>query len=119
MNIEYKIGDFIRHKVLGTANKCTSINDGEFENKVSTSPSLSFDSCYMLEYELWQVRPGEWVWHKLLNELVQYKGPDADDPTQHWFYCPDFSNPAYSITTCSILDCEPFLGKLPSYIKDN
>lgn len=107
--MQFKVGDFIRY---------TAIPSVVFKVTQSNLANVKFWER-KTPHELWQVRPGEWVWHKLLNKLVQYKGPNSDEPTQHWFYCPDFSNQIYSITICSTLDCEPFIGTLPTYIKEH
>ena len=58
---QFKPGDWIRHKLLRTVHKCVSINNGEFDNKISVIPSPSFDSEYMTEYILWTPKEGEWV----------------------------------------------------------
>ena len=57
----FKPGDWVRHIAFKSKHKCISINDGEFDDKVSVTNSPSFDNEFMIDYELWQPKVGEWV----------------------------------------------------------
>ena len=96
---QFKVGNFVRHKILRTAHKCTSINEGEFSNKISTVPSISFDSEYMNQYELWFPEPGEWV--------IPDTGVNEDM----------FVVMKYNGVSLIPNRCEPYIGELPSDLK--
>ena len=57
----FKPGNWVRHIAFKSKHKCISINDGEFDDKVSVTNSPSFDNEFMIDYELWQPKVGEWV----------------------------------------------------------
>lgn len=104
----FRPGDWVRHKLLRTKHKCTSINDGEFDNKISVTPSPSFDSGFMREYELWTPEPGEWCWfwdeHYTSAILAKFENISNGLFLEH--HGNEFEY------------CEPFIGELPSNLKD-
>ena len=57
----FKPGNWVRHIAFKSKHKCISIDDGEFDDKVSVTNSPSFDNEFMIDYELWQPKVGEWV----------------------------------------------------------
>ena len=110
--MKFKVNDWVRHKRLRTTHRCTYVNGGEFDNKISTIPSLSFDSEYMCDYELWQPKEGEWCWYK--NNLVKI----IDITDSIYVKAKPASFMDRFVFFADFVDCEPFIGKLPSSIKD-
>ena len=107
---EFKVGDWVRHKYVQTVHRCTYVNGGEFEDKISTKPSLSFDSEYMEDYILWEPKVGEWCWF--------WKGyPESEVPVLQQFDRYDYQ---YQTKQKGCFNhCELFIGELPTFLKDN
>ena len=105
MGNQLKVGDFIRY---------TNIPSVVFQVKESNLANVKFWER-KTPHELWSPLVNEWVWHKLLGNLCQYKGP-IEDSDLFSFYVPNFNHPQYSVTCASTLECEPYLGTLPTYI---
>lgn len=108
--MEFKAGDWVRHKRIGSVHKCKSISGGEFDDKISTSPSWSFDAEYMTSYELWHPKQGEYCWFLTCNcgyELGQFVEILSNGQFRYRL------NNTNSLFNCSA--CEPFIGTLPQF----
>ena len=104
----FKPGDWVRHIAFKSKHKCISINDGEFDDKVSVTNSHSFDNEFMIDYELWQPKVGEWCWFW-----------DENYTTAILAKFENISNGLFVEYHGNIFDyCEPFIGQLPTHIKD-
>lgn len=99
----FKPGNWVRHIAFKSKHKCISINDGEFDDKVSVTNSPSFDNEFMIDYELWQPKVGEWVWSK-------------GSYTQAFIFKWTSSHEQAGIINYT--NYEPFIGQLPTFIKD-
>lgn len=120
---KFKVGDYVRHKTLGSVHKCLAVNLGEFDNKISTTYPLSFNGEYMYEYELWQPKVGElcWFWNNDYKypQLLQFK----TKAEYHFFTetnvpIPYSGEGGESTDFCDMWDkCEPFKGTTPSILK--
>ena len=91
---ELKVGDWL-------------VFEGKELFKASKEDLVSLVGC---DLELWQPKEGEWCW------FWDYKEPEFKQFEQ---MCPiDRTN--YITKQGGIYGkCEPFIGELPSYIKDN
>ena len=99
----FKPGDWVKHIAFKSKHKCISINDGEFDDKVSVTNSPSFDNEFMIDYELWQPKVGEWVWSKgSYTQAFIFKWTSAHEQAGIINYT----------------NYEPFIGQLPTYLKD-
>jgi hypothetical protein len=93
----FKIGDWVREP------------DGDIwklDNEVEKGSYVDTD-C-----ELWQPKIGEWCWYVASGGFVKC----LEYITENKF---DGCYLGGSDATCYIQDCEPFVGKLPSFLKDN
>ncbi len=107
----FKPGDWVKHIAFKSKHKCISINDGEFDDKVSVTNSPSFDNEFMIDYELWQSKVGEWCWF--------WNVTNFDAPTLSKFY--GMQDKLFKCTNSKqklFTHCEPFIGQLPTSIKD-
>ena len=107
----FKPGNWVRHIAFKSKHKCISINDGEFDDKVSVTNSPSFDNEFMIDYELWHPKVGEWCWF--------WNVTDFDAPTLSRF-C-GMQDKLFRCTNSKqnlFTHCEPFIGQLPTSIKD-
>ena len=107
----FKPGNWVRHIAFKSKHKCISINDGEFDDKVSVTNSPSFDNEFMIDYELWHPKVGEWCWF--------WNVTDFDAPTLSRF-C-GMQDKLFRCTNSKqnlFTHCEPFIGQLPTSLKD-
>lgn len=96
MSSQFKIGDWVRSiKNKEIVDKVTYTGGFEEEHYFSM-PSFSW-CCRPEDFELWSPLTNEWVWHKLLGTICQYKGP-IEDSDLFSFYVPNFNHPQYSVT---------------------
>lgn len=108
---EFKVGDWVRHKYVKTVHRCTYVNGGEFEDKISTKPSLSFDSEYMEDYILWKPKVGEWCWF--------WKGyPSSEVPQLQQFKELEKLGRYTTMQKGCFNHCEPCIGELPTFLKE-
>ena len=121
----FKPGDWVKHIAFKSKHKCISINDGEFDDKVSVTNSPSFDNEFMIDYELWQPKVGEWCWfwNKDMDtnqspRLAQFHL--MTEELQKPMDFPAFYQTKYKATKLGYLYdfCEPFIGQLPTSLKD-
>ena len=102
----FKVGDWVISN--NQALKVEAIND-------IGNPCI-FDGTWLKEigtHELWQPKESEWCWFKdernTIGTLVQLVGIEEDGTY-------------YGYTSCGIPDkapcVEPFIGELPSFLKD-
>lgn len=107
MKNNFEVGDFVRHKLLGTVHEVQSINGGEFGNKISVTFSPSFDGGFMTDYEKWYPKFGEYVWYITVHgsvNLMTYIRKLSETTHQ----CKDMSGGTYNTT-----NIQPFFGKPP------
>ena len=116
----FKPGNWVRHIAFKSKHKCISINDGEFDNKVSVTNSPSFDNEFMIDYELWQPKVGEWCWFWSKSfpkpQLLPFRSYFRND-----FYSTEYGVTIFNevLCKCNYFDyCEPFIGQLPTNLKD-
>jgi hypothetical protein len=87
-------------------------------------PVLSDIDCGELEVELWKPKEGEWCWFrsesmpKYIQVLAQFK--EVYNEVDHIRYCVMYKQEDVEEGVISIhySECEPFIGQLPSFIKD-
>ena len=102
----FKPGNWVRHIAFKSKHKCISINDGEFDDKVSVTNSPSFDNEFMIDYELWQPKVGEWCWFW-----------DENYTTAILAKFENISNELFVEHHGNIFEyCEPFIGQLPTHL---
>lgn len=105
------VGSFVRHKHIGSKHIVKSINNGEFEDKISVTNSISFDNEFMSDYILWEPEIDEIVWYLSVHEaagLMRYIGKEGS-----YYKCKTIFGEA--IFNC--LKIEPFIGHLPLEIQ--
>ena len=102
---EFKIGDWVRRK-SDVFHKVDRI-DNNYRLQLSTEKFKDFvrDDC-----EIWEPKEGEWCWFTMSDGskplFGQFSGIYKDKFTwDNRYYFSDA--------------CEPFIGELPSFIKDN
>ena len=108
----FKPGNWVRHIAFKSKHKCISINDGEFNDKVSVTNSPSFDNEFMIDYELWHPKVGEWCWFCEDHEnfpigfvldrflrMSKYNSFETHHSREYYKYC------------------FPFIGELPTRAK--
>lgn len=96
----FKVGDWVRVK---------SEVDGEYIERYD-----EVSKHYSCELELWKPKEGEWYWlDRVLCKItfINEYGPDE-------FYFIDSVNQTERKGFFSISKIEPFIGELPSFIKD-
>ena len=110
----FKPGNWVRHIAFKSKHKCISINDGEFDDKVSVTNSPSFDNEFMIDYELWQPKVGEWCWF--------WNRDKPNKPKLKQLYSINYEHDVhwtYKTIDCKTYQhCEPFIGQLPTNLKD-
>ena len=98
---EFKVGDWVRHI---ESNNIYKING--FSIHGQTKGFIQIPDEYNLvpqsECELWQPKEGEWCWSKTRNELTNNV---CELIRFYW-------------DNANIGDCEPFIGELPSFLKE-
>jgi len=113
--MEFKIGDWVRH----SNGKPFKIKAFEFGNFVPESTLYKFGAEYHPSYikELWQPEVGEYCW--------TYTTYDNDYPKDYFpirVRSIENNKICYirdgSVRYAILKDCEPFIGELPSFIKD-
>ena len=108
---QFKVCDFVRHRHLKTCHIVTNINQGEFSDKISTRPSLSFDDDFSSEYIKWTPSHKELCYFthdtntKTSAILREFREISKDG-----FYVDCFGS--------RFIYCEPFLNSKPSWFKD-
>lgn len=108
---QFKVCDFVRHRHLKTCHIVTNINQGEFSDKISTRPSLSFDDDFSSEYIKWTPSHKELCYFthdtntKTSATLREFREISKDG-----FYVDCFGT--------RYIYCEPFLNSKPSWFKD-
>ena len=108
---KFKIGDFVRHRHSKTCHIVTNINQGEFSDKISTRPSLSFDDDFSSEYIKWTPSHKELCYFthdtntKTSATLREFREISKDG-----FYVDCFG--------FRFIYCEPFLSSKPSWFND-
>jgi hypothetical protein len=107
---QFKVGDWVR-----VNNKVHQIV--EFINEDSCGKAnmveLTDDYVHMDELVIWHPKEGEWCWFRTIH---------ASNPVFGRFI-KQINERYYADTHCSRSDyfkyCEPFIGELPSFIKEN
>ena len=124
----FKPGDWVRHKRLKSVHMCKAINTGEFDDKISVTNSPSFDQEFMTDYILWQPETNEWCWfytNKLTTGRVvaqvlkQYREGDEHMIQERLIRNGNFTNTDDKYAFYELDLIEPFIGQLPSILKDN
>jgi len=107
--MEFKVGDWVRH----SNGKPFKIKAFEFGNFVPESTLYKFGAEYHPSYikELWQPEVGEYIWTKTFG-IQKVHSVDNNEVALVLFH--DDSNLGYE----HISKIEPFIGELPSFIKD-
>ena len=107
--MEFKVGDWVISN--NQALKVEAIND-------MGNPCI-FDGTWLKEigtHELWQPKEGEWCW--LNKELAKITSKDNDGYVT--FLKSNGTYSAYHKIDTNFISkyCEPFIGELPSFLKD-
>ena len=116
MNPQFKVGDWIKH----TYNMYVGNNNFEVKTKLLQISIAEHDVIKCTNgpefiiardsIELWTPQPGEWCWfwnkNKLTQELrlAQFSHKDST---------------FYSMHEHEFVYCEPFIGELPTFLKEN
>lgn len=100
---KFKVGDWVRD--ISPEN--TGIH------RISTSSQLE-QANLDCSYELWQPKVGDWCWYK--HMLIKVISIDKRDDGIIRYVV---SAPMYAEQYSGAISLEPFLGTLPSFIKDN
>ena len=109
--MKFKVGEWVRSKENKFDFSLVSIDTEKFYKALGSN----FED----EWELWQPKEGEWCWFWYLNcspVLAQCSGYDGED-----YEAIEYSNSINGkrIERVSIYSyCEPFIGNLPSFIKE-
>ena len=102
---EFKIGDWIKHKVYIEAPM-------QINEVYKTAVHIKYNGIYdNTEVELWQPKPNEWCWF--------WNVTDFDAPTLSRF-C-GMQDKLFRCTNSKqnlFTHCEPFIGQLPTSLKD-
>lgn len=107
----FKVGDWVRHK-YGFIDKIEQVRDGGYVLSFYVGDSIL--PCFFSEseLELWLPQKGECCWFS----------NTYDNPFIGVFVNRDGDNFMYKHTgsgnTYSAYKCEPFLGELPSFLKE-
>jgi hypothetical protein len=105
---KFKVGEWVRHKHLKTCHVVKVINCGEFDDKISVTPSLSFDSDYMRDFIHWIPEVGNFCCFHNGDEqftVARYQGKDGNN---------------FKLVSCYgkwteiFKYCEPFIGMIPT-----
>ena len=107
---EFKVGDWVRNIDNNSVFKVIGVHDLGDEFFYS-------DGCKthrIIKLEQWQPKEGEWCWFKdeknTIGSLTKLVGIEKDGTY-------------YGYSSCGIPDeapcVEPFIGELPSFLKDN
>ena len=94
---QFKVGDWVRElNPLPFAKEVYQLSDSDFYG-VGRKSNIYFENI-----EKWQPKEGEWCWSKKRNELTNNV---CELIRFYW-------------DNANIGDCEPFIGELPSFLKD-
>ena len=112
---QFKVCDFVRHRHLKTCHVVTSINKGEFSNKISIRPSLSFDDDFSDDFSSEYIK---WTpYHKELcyfthdtNTKTSAILREFREISEDGFYVDCFG--------ARFIYAEPFLNSKPSWFND-
>lgn len=105
---QFKVCDFVRHRHLKTCHIVTNINQGEFSDKNSIRPSLSFDDDFSSEYTKWTPSPKELCYFTHdTNTKTSAILREFREISEDGFYVDCFG--------ARFIYCEPFLNSKPSW----
>ena len=103
--MKFKVGDWVRSKENKFDFSLVSIDTEKFYKALGSN----FEDVW----ELWQPKEGEWCWYKNnlvkiidITDCIYVKATPASFMDRFVFFA-DF------------LECEPFIGQLPSSVKEN
>ena len=105
---QFKVGDWVKTKAgfikqisCLTGDKCDTLSIG--------NTSVGINVVFKNEIELWQPKEGEWCWfwnrHTNISPLIR---------KFEYIFNGDFYTNGQMIFT----HCEPFIGNLPTFLKD-
>ena len=118
--MSFKVGDWVQHKYLNTIFQVKDIfKDGYLDciTSLKLEPRIKWDSClFQGKYNsddcvLWQPKEGEWCW---------FWNKDSEmPPVLRRFKQTQKDGAHITKDDCYFYDyCEPFIGELPSFLKD-
>ena len=111
--MKFKIGDWVR--ISGTIQRVVEINPPTDYAQFFDIDMVETEDDYVSAevVELWQPKEGEWCWYKNnlvkiidITDCIYVKATPASFMDRFVFFA-DF------------LECEPFIGQLPSSVKEN
>ncbi len=120
--MSFKLGDWVRSKSFE--------NDGNEElliKKLKVQQQVDFVHKYQEEWELWQPKKGEWCWFftdkmKLDNVYIlrKFTQMESDIEDNDMFGCEPTVSDKEEFESIKVFYkyCEPFIGNLPSFIKE-
>ena len=118
---ELKTGDWVKNKYLNTVYQVKDIfRDGysQYATSLKLEPRNLWDSGLygapesIESLEHWQPQEGEYIFDKDFGLAIVISNTE-----ENGIECRECFNSKQLFTT-PLKDCEPFIGKLPSYIKD-
>lgn len=106
--LKFKVGDWVKCPEDGALFKVIEHKDGWFYN----TQEEYYDAS---DLALWKPQPGEWCWFfdkdSRTAVVAQYKG--IKETEVYTYYVSTFQ-----IDEGLFLNCEPFIGTLPTHLKD-
>ena len=114
---KFKVGDWVQFvDADGTRyfGKCTGIRDtyhSDYGDITVVDTDWTDVGYFIQDIEYWQPKQGEWCWYVASGGFVKC----LEYITENKF---DGCYLGGSDATCYIQDCEPFVGKLPSFLKE-
>ena len=125
---QFKVGDWVRHPSYGIGKVLTYQTSGPFHTVEVKGSSLwgtrstkdgTFDRWIPLTYiEPWEPTEGEWCWFYKEEIKPKHIGTHWAIPNLHKFGKTTESG-IQTIEGFCYSFCEPFIGQLPSFLKDN
>jgi len=103
---KFKAGDWIRNTWLGII-KQYSYRDKDYDEKYDGTENES------KHWELWQPEVGEWCWFWNRDDYTPIVGKLSSHSIEEQLYF-NFNG----VVDYSYENCEPFIGELPSFLKD-
>ena len=118
--MQFKIGDWVVQvkENYSNYNKCFKIKSVLSNNTYIVEPNI-FDVDAIQntnnQFELWRPKIGEWCW--ILELHLPFPCIQKVLRIEEWANCFTYAT-AYN-GTLLITELEPFIGQLPTYLKDN
>jgi len=118
--MKFKVGDWVR--ISGTVQRVIDINPPTDYDQFFDIDMIETEDDYVSAevVELWQPKEGEYVWFwKMHNKELLYMFGKFSHHNQFGYIIDEDENGAIISSKLRYWDnCDPFIGKLPSFIKE-